>query len=232
MNENQTTTDVPASGISRRRFFGYAGALAGAGLLAGSMSGCKRDDEVSGLNIGTGDLGVLNYAYVLEQLEAAFYTAVFARLYTGISPAEQAYLQDIRDHEIAHRDLLKNFLGSNAMQTLTPNFSTVDFSSRQSVLQTARELEDLGVSAYNGIGKLFTNTAEGIQYLGLIGKIVSVEARHAAIIRELLAPNSFADTTVLDANHRIDRARPTAEVLVIAGNYFYERLNGSELPSS
>ncbi len=232
MNETQTTTEAAAaSGISRRRFFGYAGALAGAGLL-GSVAGCKRDNEDTGVNLGTGDIAVLNYAYALEQLEAAFYIQVFELLYIGITPAEQAYLQVIRDHEIAHREFFRTALGTNAIQTLTPDFSTVDFTDRTSVLNMARLLEDLGVSAYNGAGKLFTNSKEGMDYLGMAGKIVSVEARHAAIIRELLDPNSFADTTIVDPGKRIDLARTPADVLLIAGPFFHERLNAYTLPTS
>jgi hypothetical protein len=230
MNENQMTTGLSASGISRRRFFGYAGALAGAGLLS-TVTACNKDDDYSGIDLGTGDIGLLNYAYVLEQLQAAFYTQLFHLTYVGISPAEQAYLQDMYAHEIAHRELLKTVLGTNAVQMLTPNFSTVDFTNRASVLSTARTIEDLSVSAYNGAGKLFTNTAQGAAYLMLTAKIVSVEARHAAVVRELLQPDSFADTSIVDPFDRTDLARTPAEVLHIAGAYFYELLNSSNLPS-
>ncbi len=230
MNENQMTAGLPASGISRRRFFGYAGALAGAGLLS-TVAACNKPDDYSGIDLGTGDTGLLNYVFVMEQLQAAFYTELFRLTYVGISPAEQAYLQDIQAHETAHRDLLGTMLGTRAVQMLTPNFSTVDFTNRTSVLTAARTIEDLAVSAYNGAGKLFTNTAEGATYLMLVAKMVSVEARHAAIIRELLLRDSFADTSVLDPIDRTDMARTPAEALRIAGAYFYELLNGSNLPS-
>ena len=42
--------------------------------------------------------------------------------------------------------------------------------------------ENLGVAAYNGAGKLIKN----VDYLAAAGTIVSVEARHAAAISELL----------------------------------------------
>ena len=51
------------------------------------------------------------------------------------------------------------------------------------VLTTARTFEDLGVSAYNGAGQLLALSP----FLNHAGKIVSVEARHAATIRNLLA---------------------------------------------
>jgi hypothetical protein len=37
------------------------------------------------------------------------------------------------------------------------NFASIDFSNRSSVLATAKAFEDLGVSAYNGAGKLLTD---------------------------------------------------------------------------
>lgn len=229
MNDTSTLFDASGSSLSRRRFFGYAGALAGAGMLAG-MSSCRKEEDIDpnevGINLGSGDIGVLNYAYALEQLEAAFYTQVAASPYGGITAKEQAYLNDVRDHEIAHREFFKAALGSSAIPMLTPNFASINFGSRESVLTTARTFEDLGVSAYNGAGKLLTNPT----YLTLAGKIVSVEARHAAIIRELLAQNSFADTSILDVEKRIDKARTPAEVLSMAGMYIKDTLNARHLP--
>ena len=134
------------------------------------------------------DFGVLNYAYALEQLEAAFYIAVLSHPYAGITAQEMRVLTDVRDHEIAHRDFFKVALGDNAIRALTPDFSAVNFGSRTSVLETARTFEDLGVAAYNGAAKYLESTT----YLVIAGKIVSVEARHAATIRDLLAPKTGA----------------------------------------
>lgn len=233
MNQNETIMEAAASGISRRRFFGYAGALAGAGLLITGAASCKKDedDDNSGINLGSGDIGILNYAYALEQLEAAFYIRVAQSFYAGITTTEQSYLTDVRDHEVAHREFFKAALGSNAIVGLTPNFSTVDFSSRASVLATAKTFEDLGVSAYNGAGKLFSNTAEGQAYLGLAGKIVSVEARHAAAVRDLISNGTFANSEVIDANG-LDVARTPAAVLSLASGFIVEKLNANNLPTS
>jgi len=54
--------------------------------------------------LGTGDIALLNYAYVLEQLEAAFYTAVMASPYSGMSRYERSVLSDVKGHEIADRE--------------------------------------------------------------------------------------------------------------------------------
>ena len=94
------------------------------------------------MDLGSGDFGVLNYAYALEQLEAAFYVKVLASPYIGISQAESDRLVDIRDHEVAHREFFKNALSSNAIPALEVDFSTIDFSNRTSVLTTAKAFED------------------------------------------------------------------------------------------
>jgi hypothetical protein len=62
---------------------------------------------------------------------------------------------------------------------LSFNYGSLDFNNRTQVLATAKALEDTGVAAYNGAGKLITNPI--ICYWQ--EKIVSVEARHASAIR-------------------------------------------------
>ena len=99
-------------------------------------------------------------------------------------------------------------------------------------MTTARLLKDTTVGAYNGMGKLITNTTLGASYLTVIAKIVSVEARHAAIIRELIQPDSFADTSIVDPVTRIDRALDTASVIAVVGPYFYEGLNFDNFPTA
>ncbi|MEO8756346.1 MAG: ferritin-like domain-containing protein [Devosia sp.] len=133
-------------------------------------------------DLGSGDIGVLNYAYALEQLEAAFYTQVIKTPYKGITKGERKMLTAIRDHEVTHRDTLKKALGKKAIPGLEVDFSSIDFTSRASVLGTADVFENLGVAAYNGAGQLIKEVA----YLAVAGSIVSVEARHAAVIAEML----------------------------------------------
>ena len=215
----------PSEALSRRRFLGYAGAVAGVAAIAAACN--KNDDPMPdmGVNLGSGDTGILNYAFALEQLEAAFYIQVAMTPYSGITAAETALLTDIRDHEIAHREFFKTALGASAITTLEFNFSSIDFSKRESVLGTAKAFEDLGVSAYNGAGKLIVNP----DYLVLAGKIVSVEARHAAYIRDLISNGSFADNTVIDMNG-LDTSRMPSEVLAAAGAYIKTKINGANLP--
>lgn len=221
--------DGMARSFSRRKFFGIMGA--GTALIV-TAAACKKEMHSpgkgnGGVDLGSGDIGVLNYAYALEQLEAAFYVKVIASPFVQMSAMEKSYLTDIRDHEIAHREFFKAALASKAIQSLEVNFSTIDFTDRTSVLGTAKAFEDLGVSAYNGAGQLLSNP----DYLTLAGKIVSVEARHAAWIRDMVTAGSFADMTAVDSNG-LDKARSPREVLSIAGAFLKTKINASNLPTS
>jgi len=222
-NEGATLHEVETSLVSRRDFLTKAGAFSL--ISAFVMTACKKEDDITtdGVNLGSGDVGILNYAYALEQLEAAFYTKVIASPYSGITAAESALLADIRDHEIAHREFFKNALGSNAIGGLEVNFSSIDFTSREKVLATAKAFEDLGVSAYNGAGQLISD----VNYLALAGKIVSVEARHAALIRDLITPGTFANDLAAGS---LDKHMLPPAVLAIAGTYVSTKINASNLP--
>src|SRR6476620_4832429 len=97
--------------VARRSFLRYTGA----GLAVGGLwlAGCSKDsDPVNNNNgatdVGTGDLGVLNYAYALEQLEAAFYAQVVTTFYNGATAGEKAILTDLRDHEAIHAAFFKS----------------------------------------------------------------------------------------------------------------------------
>ncbi|RSK51315.1 ferritin-like domain-containing protein [Hymenobacter rigui] len=217
--------------IKRRSFFMYAGATAGATALL--LAGCDDDDDdntttTGTVSLGSGDVGVLNYAYALEQLEAAFYAQIVATPYTGITADEKTALTAISRHEAIHRDFFKAAITAAAptqiIGGLTPDFSKVNFSDRSSVLNTAKTFEDLGVAAYNGAGSLIKTN----DYLLIAGKIVSVEARHAAYIRDLLSNGTFADSTVVD-NNGLDKAMSVADVLAAAQPFIKDKINGDNV---
>lgn len=221
-----------AKATSRRTFLQWAGLTLGVAAV-----GCTDDGPGTGpspmpmpQDLGSGDTGVLNYAYALEQLEAAFYMMAVSQPYAGMSSAELQILTDIRDHEIIHREFLKTALGSNAIGTLTFDFASVNFASRASVLGTARVFEDLGVSAYNGAGQLLSSTA----LLTIAGKIVSVEARHTSAIRDLLNPGSadFSGDDVVAPATGLDVVNAPGTVLGAAGSFITTPISANQLPTS
>src|SRR5262245_18564871 len=105
---------ISEKGLARRRFLTQAAGIAAIPLIA-SLASCHKDDDDNGVDLGSGDVGILNYAYALEQLEAAFYTQVIMSPYSNITATETALLTDIRDHEIAHREFFKNALAGKAI---------------------------------------------------------------------------------------------------------------------
>ena len=237
MTVKDSTTEnpkKPATGtapVSRRKFFTYAGLSAATVIAANACTKEQRDyfepKPKDAVDLGSGDIGILNYAYALEQLEAAFYIKVCSAFYDGATAKEKLYLDDVQRHEIAHREFFKNALGDKAIGALKVDFSSIDFKSRASVLGTAKAFEDLGVSAYNGAGELLQS---GV-YLLLAGKIVSVEARHAAAIRDLIKYGDFAGDDVVDMNG-LDVSRKPPQVLAIASKYIVTKIDASNLPTT
>ncbi|SDL61818.1 Ferritin-like domain-containing protein [Pedobacter sp. ok626] len=215
--------------LQRRSFLQYAGVgAAGIALIAAGCKKNRRDEMMpSGVTLDfKDDFGVLNYAYALEQLEAAFYIQVASNPPATFSPTEKAYFQDIQFHEIAHREFFKKALGPAAIAGLEVDFSSINFLDRSSVLGAAKAFEDLGVAAYNGAGVRIKSDT----YLTLAGQIVSVEARHAAYIRDLISNGSFADLpslTALNSNDAggLDGALTPDKVLGIAGKYIKTKIN-------
>ena len=232
--------DRVTKAIQRRKFLGIMG---GSASVIAAAAACNNNDtpnmpydgatvEADGtINLGSGDVGILNYAYALEQLEAAFYTKVVTDSAGVFSSDELALLTDIRDHEIAHREFFKAAIAAKAIPALTVNFSAINFADRGSVLGAAQTFEDLGVAAYNGAGKLIASS----DYLTLAGKIVSVEARHAAYIRDLVSYGTFSDPLNVNyptADTGLDGAIDPATVLAAASAYLITKVSAANLPTS
>ncbi|MGN8055260.1 ferritin-like domain-containing protein [Pedobacter sp. 22163] len=221
--------------VGRRSFLQYAGA--GAAGIALVAAGCKKDRGYENPTMDGGvtldfkdDFGVLNYAYALEQLEAAFYIKVASAPPASFTAAQKAYFQDIQFHEIAHREFFKKALSTAAIPGLEVDFSKIDFTSATSVLNTAMTFEDLGVAAYNGAGKRIKDPG----YLLLAGKIVSVEARHASYVRDLIKPGSFSDLSTLtafgaDVAGALDGALTPDKVLPLAQPFIKTKISAINL---
>src|ERR671926_455308 len=58
--------------------------------------------------------------------------------YSGITDAERQLLDDVRKHEVIHREFFKAALGAAAIPELQVTFASVDFTSRAAVLGAAK----------------------------------------------------------------------------------------------
>ncbi len=144
---------------------------------------------------------VLQFALLLEQLEAEFYanalavTSPFILIPNG---GARTAIMVIAEHEKEHVKFLEGVLTATGV---TPNpkpafdftaggmFGNV-FSNYETFLAVAQVFEDTGVRAYKGqAGNLISNNT----ILTAALRIHSVEARHAAHIRKMRRDNNFSD---------------------------------------
>lgn len=207
-----------AFGSSNRREFLRLALAGGAALgMAGGLSGCVIAAAGSTKLDFHDDFGVLNFAYALETLESKFYERVVSDPPRDLKAGELDILRGIGAHEVEHRRFFKRALQVLRVHVPEVRFDGINFASRDAVLQQAKAFEDLGVAGYNGAG----NRVKLAEFLTIAGKIVSVEARHAAILRDMLDPGSaaFAGDDVIDANG-MDRAMEPGAVLEQANRYF------------
>ena len=103
------------------------------------------------------DIAILNYALVLEHLEANFYTRFQARftaqdfINASFTQQNYDYFNIIYVHELAHVRALQAIisqLGGTPVPACTYNFDAV--TDVRSYITTARALENTGTMAYDG----------------------------------------------------------------------------------
>jgi hypothetical protein len=146
------------------------------------------------LTLGSGDIGILNYALTLEHLERAFYNEATAKGKIT-SPQLKTFLAVVTRDERAHVKLLTAALGKKAVPVPTFDFKGIP-ENEAMFATTAQVLENTGVHAYLGqAGNLKSKT-----YLGVAASIVTIEARHAGAIGLIndanggIAPSGAFDT--------------------------------------
>jgi Ferritin-like domain len=124
------------------------------------------------------DVGILNYALVLEYLQASFYTET--ERIGGVGSKALEATRVVGAVERAHVKALRKALGSAAVARPTFNFrGTTEDTTK--FLKTAVAFEDLAVAAYKAQAPLIDSKA----ILAVAISIHSVEARHAAWMRRL-----------------------------------------------
>jgi len=166
---------------SSREAFVQKAVIAGGTLLAGGLVIGGVPKLAATAPSRAQDVRILNFALWLEYLQAAFYTEAAQ---SGALDGEfQQFAEVIGKHERAHVAFLRRTLGAKARKR--PSFDFGDTTAdRDKFLATAHLLEETGVAAYIGQAAHLTK-----QLMVPAATIVSVEARHAAWIRDLIGEN-------------------------------------------
>ena len=186
--------------LSRRDLIGLAAVGAGALLLArpGSSSAAR--------GLARSDISILNYALVLEYLQASFYTEAERSGALSGKTAEAA--QVVGAVERAHVKAFLKLLGSAAVKRPLFDFQGTT-EQQQQFLRTAVAFEDLAVAAYKGQAPKLRSRAVLAAAVG----IHSVEARHAAWMRQLFG--------VVPAVHAFDRPASRQRInRIVASTHF------------
>ena len=224
--------------LPRRVFFRAAGATAATSALL--LAGCGKNNTpvpdpttvVPTLTYAAGDAGLLDYLYSLAQLQYALYDKVVQAFPADMPAEERAGFTDLRDQALIYSEFFRYILGPAANAGLVGlasrflpfNFDSLTLTTRTGVLTAARQLADLSVAAYTDAGKRVRSG----DYLLLLGKIASVKARHAAYVRDLLTPNSFADDDVVVAFNGFSGfgdSKTPAQVVAVVAPYFLVMLS-------
>jgi hypothetical protein len=148
------------------------------------------------------DLTILEYALTLEYLGAAFYES--ALQYAHLTGEAHAVALAFRGHERSHVRFVRATIKSLGGTPHAPE--TFDFGSatrsRAAFLHSSQMIEEMCVETLNGAGPLVTKPV-----LAGAGTLVSVEARQAAWVRDILGldPAPFAFTPALTAAQSMAR---------------------------
>jgi rubrerythrin len=195
-----------AAGVNRGELLKRAamggGAILGTSALLGMLPGAAfaSSNGRQARSSAAGDVAILNYALTLEYLEAAFYAEGVAK--AGLTGKYAVFAKTVAKDEAQHVAFLKSALGMHAVKKPTFDFQGTT-GAKTSFLKTSMVLEDTGVSAYAGAAPMISNK----KTLSAALSVHSVEARHAAWVRDLLG--------VTPAPVPFDPAKTMKQVLAI-----------------
>jgi hypothetical protein len=155
--------------------------IAVGGLLAGEAVLGRATALAASSPSPSQDVQILEFALLLEDLQAAFYAAALA--HGSLSGELREFADVVGSHERQHAAFIRTVLGAKAAKPPRFGFGEAVRTPKR-FAATAVALEDLGVAALNGQAPNLTPGA-----LAAAARIVSVEARHAAWIRDLSGQN-------------------------------------------
>jgi Ferritin-like domain len=184
--------------VSRQNFLkkaawtGAAFSAMGIGGFGIAVSRAEAQAQAYESYQGLGDAAILQFAYLLEQLEGIFYDeGVNAGLFKGAFLDQVAV---IRDHEFAHADAIATTLGQlGAEVPAVPEFTYPDgvFTDVVAFLELAATFEPVGIGAYQGAAPAL----ESKDILAAAISIHNAECQHRCainILNLIVPPNNVA----------------------------------------
>ena len=228
MSEHSFSPAWRAQPLGRRNFLRVSAASAATVALV-ATTGCSTETptpvaaDPHQLALPAGDSGLFYYAYLLALALSTTYEKILLSPPTDLTTAERTIISNMRDHQVAYRELVRYYIDPTVKVALFPddfafNTSTFTLTTRAGVLAAVQQLADLAAAAYPVLLPLFTSASAYPRALLL--KTVSVQARHAATIRDLRTPGSFADATVVDPATGQLRTKTPTEVTAALAPYF------------
>jgi hypothetical protein len=169
------------------------GALVPGVAMAASADRERPPTKLGSLTLGTGDVGILNYALLLEYLEATFYAEALKNKVAGSDKMLARFLTETAADEAIHVAFLKKALGKSGISKPSFDFGKA-VTDKDTFAATSYVLENTGVHAYHG---QLTNIKATANLL-YAAEIATVEGRHAGAIGLYLgkpvAPKSAFDS--------------------------------------
>ncbi len=182
--------------VSRRQLLARAAVATGAAGVAGALAGSAADPAVSAPSPDQ-DTQILNFLLLVEYLQQDLYDEALAA--GNLRGELERFARVAGGHEREHVASLRSELGSRAREK--PAFRFGDALEREGRFAAAAlTLEETATAAYIGQAANLT-PKRGVA----VARIVSVEARHAAWIRDLVGR--------LPAPHAADPAKTSQSAM-------------------
>lgn len=227
MSEHSFSPAWRAQPLGRRNFLRVSAASAATVALV-AATGCSTETptpvaaDPNQLALPAGEPGLFYYGYLLALALSTTYDKVVASPPTDLTATERAVISNMRDHQVIYRELLRYYIDPTGNVVLFPanfafNTATFTLTTRAGVLAAVQQLADLAAAAYPVLLPLLPGS--GYPRV-LLQKAVSVQARHAATIRDLRGPGSFADATVVESATGLLRTKTPTEVTAALAPYF------------
>ncbi len=228
LESTQLIENRPVSRVTRRSFFAGAGLAAGAIAVAGCGSSSTTTiaptttPAPTTAPTGPSEVDVLNFALNLEYLEASFYLYITTgnglqaadmgsspgavtggAQVTFTDPNVTALAQQLAADEQAHVQFLRSVItkaGATPVSMPALNLAALGtVKDDATFLSLARQLETVGVSAYEGGISAFVSDTTGLLYAATVH---DTEAQHEGNLRQFLIAKNITTSAAVDANDR------------------------------